>query len=746
MKFRLANLSLLVAGLMLVVYPVVILGAVYALLHSSNDLLDWIPEGTPARRAYTDFTERFGTGEIAIVSWPGCTMDDARLAALAAQLRDRRRSSYFDRVTTGPELVEQLTTSRFELTEQQARESLAGHMIGPDSQTTCVMIALSELGRRDRLRAFDAIHSAAEATSGLKAHSLRYGGPAVLLYEMTLESLRSPLRLGGVAIVVVAAMTWVMLRSITLTALVVGLSLFNSLMSVALVGLVAGGMNAILMPLPTLTLVLSVSACVHVINYFRQESASDGPDLAERTLRNAWLPIALSAATTAIGLIALCTSKTTPVREFGAFAAAAILLATGLVVLTLPGLLGWLPQRFTCRPLRRSSQGRPGGWKTFAAIVDRARLLIVVTGLLIIVGGAFGVLRLGTTLTVGTTFSENTRVVQDSAWLEEHVAALGRVEVLLALERNEEATPLDQLRLVERCKRDLLEVAEVDGALSLGNFVPPIPQGRGSRSTIRRALMNGVLEDAEDELRDSGYWWQDDQHTWCRISVQAPMMAQTEYGVLMRRVTDQLEDTRAHLGNREEVHFECTGLIPLIDHIQIQMLRDLFWTYATALLAMTLTMCLFLRSVKAGVLSMLPNVFPAVAVLGALGWLGLRLDVGSIMTASVALGIAVDGTLHFLTWFRRGLTVEADGREAVLTSFRHCGLAILQGALICAVGVHWLSYSDFIPTARFGFLVATMLAAALVGDLVLLPALLLTRIGTFRSPLQARQQSGSTHA
>ncbi len=159
------------------------------------------------------------------------------------------------------------------------------------------------------------------------------------------------------------------------------------------------------------------------------------------------------------------------------------------------------------------------------------------------------------------------------------------------------------------------------------------------------------------------------------------------------------------------------------------MLKDLISTYATAFLAVTATMCLALGSVRAGLVSMIPNLFPAVVMLGLLGWLDVKMDVGSIMTASVALGIAVDGTLHYVIAFRRSVGAGTSQARGIQESFSRCGVALVQATVICALGIHFLGYSDFLPTARFGWLIAAMLTLALFGDLVLLPALLVGPLG-----------------
>jgi predicted RND superfamily exporter protein len=99
------------------------------------------------------------------------------------------------------------------------------------------------------------------------------------------------------------------------------------------------------------------------------------------------------------------------------------------------------------------------------------------------------------------------------------------------------------------------------------------------------------------------------------------------------------------------------------------------------------------------------------------------------MTASVAMGVAVDDTIHFLTWFRRGLDQGCSRRSAILLAYRRVGLAMTQTTAIGGLGLSIFAFSTFTPTQRFGTLMLALLAAALIGDLVFLPALLASPLG-----------------
>jgi len=147
-----------------------------------------------------------------------------------------------------------------------------------------------------------------------------------------------------------------------------------------------------------------------------------------------------------------------------------------------------------------------------------------------------------------------------------------------------------------------------------------------------------------------------------------------------------------------------------------------------------------LRSILGGLIAMLPNLFPTVVMFGLLGWNGQSIDIGSVMTASVALGIAVDGTFHFLKWFIHATKQGASQAAAISSAFHHCGSALIQTTLICACGLLVYSWSDFLPARNFALILMLMLVAALLGDMILLPALLASTLGRRLQRLYAPPQ------
>jgi uncharacterized protein len=217
-------------------------------------------------------------------------------------------------------------------------------------------------------------------------------------------------------------------------------------------------------------------------------------------------------------------------------------------------------------------------------------------------------------------------------------------------------------------------------------------------------------------------------------------------------------EVSTHEGEMDVVY---TGIIPVVYKAQRTLLESLVesvaWAFVlifvvmTCLLspARTLLSSLSVRNVSqavgCGAVSMIPNVFPVVIIFGLMGHMGTLVDIGTMMTASVAMGVAVDDTIHFLTWFRRGLRAGLERKQAIFEAYRRVAPAMTQTTIIAGFGLSVFALSTFTPTQRFGTLMLTLLIAALIGDLIFLPALLASPLGRIFNvrPLKASELAES---
>ncbi|MDY7038717.1 MAG: MMPL family transporter, partial [Thermodesulfobacteriota bacterium] len=151
--------------------------------------------------------------------------------------------------------------------------------------------------------------------------------------------------------------------------------------------------------------------------------------------------------------------------------------------------------------------------------------------------------------------------------------------------------------------------------------------------------------------------------------------------------------------------------------------------YSLSLAAITIIIIIFLalRSISIGMLSIIPNLFPIILNFGIMGFMGIPLDTGTALIAAVAIGIAVDDTIHFLSEYRakrgQGLSIPMALKTVIFIK----GRAFFSSSLILSIGFGVVILSSFVPTMHFGMLIAIVMITALIGDIVFLPAIIMLK-------------------
>lgn len=633
-----------------------------------------------------------------------------------------------------------------------------------------VSVLLSDAGSLDQEAAISVIERVAEEI-GVGSDSLWLGGRSVTASELNAGVisaawnseaplwnlwLRSPIL---VSACVGFACSWLMLRSLRLCLMVQLTAALTSMATTALVVPFGGSMNMVLAVMPTLLFVITISGAVHLCNYWRQ-SPHGNPSLAiSESVRQAWLPCALSAGTTAIGLGALVTSTLIPVREFGLYAAVGCLLSLAAVLYLLPAMMRLWPDTREQLIQQDSVVWTRYGQKLSGWSRSNFGLTAVLTGL------AFMGLRSFQTETRAIcSFPKTSDLVQDYQKVESNLAGIVPVDAIVRFSKAQQETlSLDQrARVVLRLQNRLRKHPQISGALSLASFLyadsdDSAEKGSDSRkSDVRKPGGRVRGELIEDRLRaaitDPGkkpsliasllavpaetvsmdpagrhVLHKAGDEIW-RIGCQACLLSESDYKQLTQELT---AITQTELSGLRGGAPACTvtGLVPIFLRTQQALLESLIRSFAVAFVLICGVMSLQLRSVLAGLIAMLPNVLPVVFIFGLISACGIRVDVGTMITASIAMGIAVDGTLHMLEAFREGLRQNLDRRSAAEQAVGRCGPALWQSSAVIALGMLALMPVDLLLISRFGWIMAALVAAALWGDAVLLPALLAGPLG-----------------
>ncbi len=729
--------------------PVVFYGAQQARENNRNQVLDWLPESFEETQRLRWFLERFGSDELLMVSWEGATLEDPRVREFAECLRapvqraDGSSTPWFRRVFTGSEVLQRLQGPPLELSRPRALARLHGWLLGDDAQTTALIALVSRAGMDDRQGAVGYVYACAERVEGLEPAELRVAGPTIESVAINEASQRGLRPMTAISLLLVLGLAYLSLRSLPLALMVFFTAVFVQQLSMSLFHFTGTNMDSVSLMVPTLAYVLAISSGVHLVNYYREAYVDGGLDQAPfRAVQYAWRPCSLASFTTALGLISLLVSELKPIRKFGTFASIGVLAGLAIVFLLLPSLLRQFPPRrwLQRRQAADDALRGPAALMWLADLTTRRHMPIAVFGIVLFVVAGWGALRIQPTARLHDLFSDKqARVLQDYAWLENKIGPLVPIEVVLVMPREGQDEMLDRLHAVRRVMLAIQSLPEIELAQSAVYFVPPLPAEMTSyrpRHVAARKAFNLQLGHHREALLELGYLREDaDSELW-RISCRVKSSAEHDYGQLMQKVRGQVAEALRQQQRVPEVTAVYSGSVPLVHKAQDQLLDDLFKSFLLAFVVIALTMMLLLRSPAAGILSMVPNLLPSLMVFGAMGWSNVPLEVGSMMTASAALGIAVDDTLHFTVWFRRGLREGFSRADAIRYAYRHCGLAMLQTSLICGLGLLVFAFSTFSPISRFAYLMATMLAAALFGDLIILPAMLAGPLGRVFQPKQ----------
>ena len=340
--------STLILCVALFLLPLVIMGAVKSQSEYVNNIRQWFPNGFEEAKTYDWFVEQFDVDEMIVLSWPGCELDDERVEKLrlALEAAENDAGPLFSRVTSGPHMLSQLQSVG--VSDREARKRISGLLLGKNGRTTCVLAYPVKALVKRRLDVVNRVYEIVEQEIEVLPDQLRAGGPTIDGAAVDLESKRSLQQFLWMTVVAVFMLTWYRMRDLPLTLLVIFFSLSCAAMSLAILYFTGGKMNLTMVMLPTLTFVLGVSGCVHMVNYYRKASTMGfGLRSADQAMQDAAYPVTLSAVTTAIGLLSLGVSRVTPIRLFGFYSALSVIASVVVVLVVMPAALHLLKGRIS---------------------------------------------------------------------------------------------------------------------------------------------------------------------------------------------------------------------------------------------------------------------------------------------------------------------------------------------------------------------------------------------------------------
>ncbi len=759
-----ARWGLLILAISFFLLPAAGGGALRALRSNRNDVKEWLPAKYDETKVFQWFRRHFAGEEFILVSWEGCTLTDQRLKILVdklvppVQVNNGAQPGYFLKGQSGPDVLERLTTEPINLSEEKSLQRLKGSLIGPDLETTCAVLTLSDAGKASPRAAVKHLLQVATQECDIPESDLHMGGPPVDNAAIDVAGEKSLYRLAGFAAGIGLLISWWCLRSGRLIALVFITGTYAAACSLAMVWYTGSKMNAILLTMPSLVYVATISGAIHLANYYRDTVHSDGVAGAPgRAIRHAALPLSLATTTTAFGLLTLMYSELVPIQLFGLYSAIGVALSMLLLVFLMPSAMQFFPLPEPDRDLEAPADKvladpiMSKRWRIVGRQVVRHHWLVTAACIALLVVCGYGFTRIRTSVHLMRLFPPDARILADYKWLEENLGELVPMEVVLKIDPAKcKLNFLQRMELVQRVQTQIEAVPTVGSALSAVTFAPELPDlprnkkqpvgisgaiGHITRINLNpRGIWNRELSKHRDEYEKGGYLAKDEdgQDLW-RISARVGALKDIDYGQFVSNIKAAVEPELAKLDKKGVTGVEpvYTGLVPLVYKAQRSLLDGLILGFITDFILITIVMMIVVRSVSAGIILALPTIFPAVVIFGLMGWTGVVVDIGTVMAPSVALGVTVDDVVHFMLKCQGGLAKGLNRRTAVMLAYKGCARPMYQSWGVIGLGLSVFALSQFTPTQRFGYLMVTLLSAALIGNLLLLPALLSGPLGYF---------------
>jgi len=615
------------------------------------------------------------------------------------------------------------------------------HLVSRDGTITAIYGIVNDRSVSLRREMQDAVDELVRAEASLSDGRIYVSGNPILDAEFDRISERDSLTFSALTAVMIIVVLYLLYRSLPGVLLPVVVVAMATLWTLGLYGLLGNKLNMLSSMLPAVILAISVADAVHLMCQYNDEVLSGGLSRKEalvRTLGKVGRPCLFTSLTTAIGFGSFAVSRVGPVRLQGIYIAIGILLAFGVTVVLLPAVLCLI------RPPRISHRAAPGGdWISRGLdralrVVRRFPTIILLIGGLVLALGLGGAWRLKRETNAIDFLKKKSDMRVALEFIEKHLTGVFTLEIVLRGPPGSMKDP-SVLRRVESLRSFLRTQPEVRKTLHVNDLVMEMNRVMHDGDPRRYAVPDTREEVAQylllyemsggEELEPL----MNADASSARISVRSVVMP-AERG---KALIDELE---RELAERfpGPVRATVTGVVPVWVQLDTYLLESQIRSFTIAALGIFVMMCILMGSVRVGLLSMVPNLLPIVATLGLMGWTGIRLDTATIMITSVALGIAVDDTIHFLARFKMELgRCGGDYDLAIQETLRSVGRAIVFTSIILFWGFITLTLGHFKPTVYFGFLTSLTMVVALLGDIFLLPVLL----KIFR-PIPVRQAAG----
>ncbi|MDQ8202430.1 MMPL family transporter [Pelagicoccus sp. SDUM812003] len=519
----------------------------------------------------------------------------------------------------------------------------------------------------------------------------------------------------------------ILLRSFWGT-LATGLVLVLTLMtSFGLMGWVGINMSTPLGTMPIMIMTLAVADCVHILVTMLNEMrhGREKRSALVESVRINFAPVLLTSVTTAIGFLSMNFSDAPPFRDLGNVVAIGVMAACGFSIVTLPALVSVIPLR-----VKRFAEGETHLFDKWVELLQKHRGLFLAGSTAVVALMALMIPRIELNDQWTKYFDTSLDVRVDMDYAEENLTGMSNLEFSLPAGESGGISNPEYLRLLDefsewyRSNPDVLQVNSIADTMKRLNKNMHGDDPAFYRIPEERDLAAQYLLMYEFSLPyglDLNNQINVDKSA-SRVTVTAADLRTKELRELIAQGEQWLEQNAPAY-----MHVKAASPTVMFAYISERNINSMLTGTILAFVSISLILMFALRSVKYGLVSIIPNVVPAILGIGTWSVLYGEMGMSVSVITGMTLGIVVDDTVHFLSKYIRARREKGlSGEAAVRSAFRTVGKALVVTTLILSVGFSILGLSSFRLNNWMGQLTAIVIVFALIADFVLLPAVLLS--------------------
>lgn len=535
----------------------------------------------------------------------------------------------------------------------------------------------------------------------------------------------------GLALVIIGSVLFILFRRLSgvfLPLFIVMLSVLSTLGLMAWVG-VAFKLPTVI--LPSFLLAVGVGAVVHVLAiFYRHLHDHDDKEAAiAYALGHSGLAITMTSLTTACGLFSFASAEIAPVADLGQFAAAGALLALIYSIILLPAMLSVIP-------LHRKESGNEHYWHTvmdrFLYAISRFSgrkpwLIIGISSILMALSLA-SALRLEFSHNPLFWLPEESGIQQTTQLIDREMKGTVSLELIFDTGKENGLYSPQFLNKLDRVSQELADTRDGDlfvgKTFSLTDMLKEIHQALNenqpdyyvipqNEQLIAQELLlfeNSGSDDLEDLV--------DSQFSIVRLTSKMPWLDAVDYHQFVNELEPRLKQEFEGVAE-----ITVTGIMPLLTRTIGAAMNSMAQSYMIAVFVITLMMVALIGNLRMGLISMIPNLAPIIFTLGVMSWLGMPLDMFTMLMGSIAIGLAVDDTIHFMHNFQRYFREGNDVQQAIEKTLNTAGRAMLVTSVVLSLGFFIFMFASMNNMYNFGLLTGIAVMTALLADFFLAPAL-----------------------